>query len=121
MPAFTGVTLLPELSLAVENRHAELAIRPFAKPQPKRTLVLVKSPFGISQAVITRRESSWPPAVALRLYLKGLSSFRVSTDKRDSTYSRPRIDSQDAWRAITSFGGDLCGCCWWTTTGTCST
>ena len=35
-----GVTLLPELSLAVENRHAELAIRPFAKPQPKRTLVL---------------------------------------------------------------------------------
>jgi LysR family hydrogen peroxide-inducible transcriptional activator len=35
-----GLTLLPELSLAVENRHRELAIRPFARPAPKRTLVL---------------------------------------------------------------------------------
>jgi LysR family hydrogen peroxide-inducible transcriptional activator len=35
-----GVTLLPELSLAVENRHRELAIRRFARPAPKRTLVL---------------------------------------------------------------------------------
>jgi LysR family hydrogen peroxide-inducible transcriptional activator len=35
-----GLTLLPELSLAVENRHRELAIRRFARPAPKRTLVL---------------------------------------------------------------------------------
>jgi LysR family hydrogen peroxide-inducible transcriptional activator len=35
-----GLTLLPELSLAVENRHEELAVRRFARPAPKRTLVL---------------------------------------------------------------------------------
>jgi LysR family hydrogen peroxide-inducible transcriptional activator len=35
-----GLTLLPELSLAVENRHQELAVRRFTRPAPKRTLVL---------------------------------------------------------------------------------
>jgi hypothetical protein len=38
----------------------------------------VKSPFGISQAVIERQEATWPKAVVLRLHLKGLSSFRAS-------------------------------------------
>ena len=41
----------------------------------------VKSPFGISQAVIERREDTWPKAVVLRLHLKGLSSFRASNGK----------------------------------------
>jgi LysR family hydrogen peroxide-inducible transcriptional activator len=35
-----GVTLLPSLSLAVENRHGELATRRFAQPEPARELVL---------------------------------------------------------------------------------
>jgi LysR family transcriptional regulator, hydrogen peroxide-inducible genes activator len=39
-----GLTLLPELSLAVENRHHELAIRRFVKPAPMRTLVLAWRP-----------------------------------------------------------------------------
>jgi hypothetical protein len=43
-----------------------------------RTLFIVKSPSGISQAVIERREETWPKAVALRLHLKGLESFRAS-------------------------------------------
>ena len=41
----------------------------------------VKSPFGISQAVIERREGTWPKAVVLRLHLKGLSSFRAANGK----------------------------------------
>ncbi len=43
-----------------------------------RTLFTVKSPFGISQAVIERQKDRWPASVAVRLYLKGLSSFRAS-------------------------------------------
>jgi LysR family hydrogen peroxide-inducible transcriptional activator len=46
-----GLTLLPELSLAVENRHRELAIRQFARPAPSRTLVLAwraQSPLAAS-------------------------------------------------------------------------
>jgi LysR family transcriptional regulator, hydrogen peroxide-inducible genes activator len=37
----SGVTLLPTLSLAVENRRSHLAIRPFVRPVPGRTLALV--------------------------------------------------------------------------------
>ncbi len=45
----TGVTLLPELAVATETKRAELSIRHFAKPAPKRTLALVwrrRSPLG---------------------------------------------------------------------------
>lgn len=35
-----GLTLLPALSVEVENRRGELAVRPFAAPAPSRTLVL---------------------------------------------------------------------------------
>lgn len=37
----TGVTLLPELAVATETKRAELSIRRFAPPGPKRTLALV--------------------------------------------------------------------------------
>jgi LysR family hydrogen peroxide-inducible transcriptional activator len=46
-----GVTLLPELAVATETKRAELSIRPFAQPAPKRTLALVwrrRSPLGPS-------------------------------------------------------------------------
>ncbi len=35
-----GITLLPALSLSVENRRGDLALRPFVAPAPSRTLVL---------------------------------------------------------------------------------
>ncbi len=35
-----GVTLLPSLALAVENRRGQLRVRPFVAPAPSRTLVL---------------------------------------------------------------------------------
>lgn len=44
-----AVTLLPELALSVENRRAQLEIRPFVPPVPCRTLALVwrpRSPFA---------------------------------------------------------------------------
>jgi LysR family hydrogen peroxide-inducible transcriptional activator len=43
-----GVTLLPALAVPVENRRGQLEIRPFVKPVPRRTVVLVwrkSSPF----------------------------------------------------------------------------
>jgi LysR family hydrogen peroxide-inducible transcriptional activator len=44
-----GVTLLPRISLPVENRRSELALRRLAAPEPRRTLALVwrpRSPLG---------------------------------------------------------------------------
>jgi hypothetical protein len=47
----------------------------------QKTLLVVKSPFGISQAVIERLDETWPKTVVLRLHLKGLENFRVATGK----------------------------------------
>jgi LysR family transcriptional regulator, hydrogen peroxide-inducible genes activator len=47
--AGAGITLLPSIAVPVENRRAQLAIRPFAAPVPCRTIALVwrsSSPFG---------------------------------------------------------------------------
>ena len=40
----------------------------------------VQSPFGISHAIITRKNEKWPDGVLLRLHLKGLENFRVTND-----------------------------------------
>jgi hypothetical protein len=44
----------------------------------KKALFIIKSPFGISQAVIERTDEKWPDAVVLRLHLKGLSNLGAS-------------------------------------------
>lgn len=44
-----GITLLPQIAVAAENRRGELAIRAFAAPAPRRTIALVwrpSSPLG---------------------------------------------------------------------------
>jgi hypothetical protein len=46
-----------------------------------KVLFVVKSPFGISQAVIEREGEKWPDIVALRLHLKGLEHFRAANGK----------------------------------------
>jgi hypothetical protein len=51
------------------------------KVEKDRTLFAVKSPFGISQAVVERQAATWPKAVVLRLHLKGLERFRASNGK----------------------------------------
>jgi LysR family hydrogen peroxide-inducible transcriptional activator len=55
-----GVTLLPELAVPTEVKRAELSIRPFAPPVPKRTIALVwrrRSPLGpaLRQVAATAR------------------------------------------------------------------
>lgn len=47
----------------------------------EKTAFIVKSPFGISNAVIERKSEKWPDAVVLLLHLKGLESFQVTNDK----------------------------------------
>ena len=42
----TAVTLLPDLAVSVENRNAQLEIRPFAAPVPSRTIALVWRPHS---------------------------------------------------------------------------
>jgi LysR family hydrogen peroxide-inducible transcriptional activator len=47
----SGITLLPELAVPVENRRGQLEIRPFASPAAKRTIALVwrpESPLAVA-------------------------------------------------------------------------
>ncbi len=41
----------------------------------------VRSPLGISQAVVERTGKHWPGEVKLRLHLKGLENFKVTNGK----------------------------------------
>src|SRR5437870_7280643 len=60
----------------ITTRKADDAVE--VRADKDKTVFAVKSPFGISQAVIERMEGGWPKVVVLRLHLNGLSSFRAS-------------------------------------------
>ena len=95
------------------------------KAEKGKAVFAVKSPFGISQAVIERQEDTWPKALVLRLYLKGLSSFRASNGKvrvdaavsieegkakvrmwKDGQEDAPLDEKSPLWPDIRSVGGD---------------
>jgi hypothetical protein len=95
------------------------------KAEKDRALFTVKSPFGISEAVIERQEDTWPKAVVLRLRLKGLSSFRASNGKvrldaavsidegkakvrlwKDGKEDAPLDEKSPLWTDIRIVGGD---------------
>jgi hypothetical protein len=60
----------------ITTKRKEDAVDVWANKE--KTLFIIKSPFGISHAVIERKLEKWPDAVVLRLHLKGLESFRAS-------------------------------------------
>lgn len=51
------------------------------RAEKDRAVLILNSPFGISQAIIERTNEKWPEAVVLRLHLKGLENFRASNGK----------------------------------------
>ncbi len=90
-----------------------------------KTLFVIKSSFGISQAVIEREGENWPDAVVLRLHLKGLESFRASNGKvtldaavaiqegkpmvrlwKDGKEDAPLDEKSPLWTAIRMVGSD---------------
>lgn len=65
--AGTGVTLLPELAVPVENRDGQLEIRPFAPPAPHRTLALVWRPRSSLADALTVLAGTMRRAIARRV------------------------------------------------------
>lgn len=51
------------------------------KSNDDKTLFVIRSPFGISNATVERTTEQWPDKVVIHLRLKGLESFKLSTDK----------------------------------------
>ena len=65
--AGAGVTLMPRMAVAVENRRGQLAVRRFASPAPSRTLVLAwRKGSALAEpleAVARIIRKAWPSAV----------------------------------------------------------
>ncbi|WP_417737766.1 hypothetical protein [Rosistilla oblonga] len=58
-----------------------------------KAVMSVRSPFGISQAIIERSGNKWPTTVMLRLHLKGLENLKVTNGKNTLEAA---VSSQDA-------------------------
>lgn len=60
----SGVTLLPRLAVAVENRRGQLAVRPFKSPAPMRKIVMVwRKGTAMQQsldAIASAIRKAWP-------------------------------------------------------------
>jgi hypothetical protein len=95
------------------------------RAEKDKTLFIIKSPFGISQAVIEREGEKWPDGVVLRLHLKGLEKFRASNGKvnvdaavssqdgkpkvrlwKDGNEDAPLDEKNPLWTEIRIVGGD---------------
>ena len=51
------------------------------KTESDKAVISVRSPFGISQAIIERADENWRDTVILRLHLNGLENFKVTNGK----------------------------------------
>ena len=67
----------PQFKITTKRDTDKVEVK-FEKDQ---TVFSIHSPFGISHAIIERADEKWPDAVVLRLYLKGLESFRALNGK----------------------------------------
>jgi hypothetical protein len=67
----------PRFKVTTRRQDDRVAVR----GNKDKTVFVVKSPFGISRAVVERQEGKWPAVVVLRLHVKGLSHFRASNGK----------------------------------------
>lgn len=112
-------TLSPQFKITTKKKDDSVEVR----ADKDKTVFVVKSPSGISQAVIERQEDNWPKLVVLRLHLKGLESFRASNGKvrldaavssqggkvriwKDGNENAPLDAKSPLWTDIRIIGGD---------------
>jgi hypothetical protein len=112
---------LPMFKITTKKRDDTVEVR----GDKDKVTFTVKSPSGISQGVIERQGETWPKAVVLRLHLKGLESFRVSSGKvrldaavsiqegkpkvrlwKDGKEAAPLDEKSPFWADIRIVGGD---------------
>jgi hypothetical protein len=77
MTATAGDDKSPKFKITTKRDNDKVEVR----ADKDKTVFIVKSPFGISQAIIERTDEKWTDAVVLRLHLKGLENFRVTNGK----------------------------------------
>jgi hypothetical protein len=111
----------PKFKITTKRKDDVVQVR----AEKDKTVFSVKSPFGISQAVVERKDEKWPGAVVLRFHLKGLESFRASNGKvtvdaavssqdgklkvrlwKDGKEDAPLNEKSPFWMDVRIVGGD---------------
>ena len=113
----------PSAGFKITTKRADDAVA--VQAEKDRTVVAVKSPFGISQAALERLGDTWPETMVLRLHLKGLERFRASNGTvtldaavsiqegkakvrlwKDGKEDAPLDENSPFWMDIRIVGGD---------------
>jgi hypothetical protein len=88
MRSCIALLVLGGLAVAADKQPGKFKINTMKKDDAvevqsdkDRTVFAVKSPSGISQAVVERVDDQWPAVVVLRLHLKGLERFTAGNGK----------------------------------------
>lgn len=66
--------------MKIETKRADDRVRVFVNVKGT-TEIDIQSPTGISHAILTRPGEKWPQPMLLRLHLKGLEAFSISSGK----------------------------------------
>ncbi|MFN9717854.1 MAG: hypothetical protein ACK58L_04115 [Planctomycetota bacterium] len=69
----------PHTSIRVMTKHESDRVE--VRSAESAATISIRSPAGISHAVIERGHERWPDSMLVRLHLKGLESFRVASDQ----------------------------------------
>jgi hypothetical protein len=74
-------------SFSISTKHADDVAT--IESIRNRLVISIRSPRGISSATLERKAANWPDTIELRLYLKGLENFVVSSGKNvlEASYS----------------------------------
>jgi len=64
---------IPHLRVAADSTNARISLA----SEKDASVIDIQSEFGIGKARIERNVDNWPPAVTVRLHLRGLESFKV--------------------------------------------
>ena len=100
--AAEGVT---RFDIAIKRSSDEVQVRKVESG----VLLWVRSPFGISEMVVTRKEEHWPVVVKLRLQLRGLEKLQVLSGKLSLG---ARVNSSQASHEYDSLVGEVDYNCW---------
>ena len=111
------MTIIPKFAVVVfvlcflQAVHATVAEEPRFEVVTKRaddktevttkdgkTTFLIRSPFGIGNAVVSLANGLWPEHVILRLYLKGLEDVRISDGKVELVTAAPSNNGRQKLR-----------------------
>lgn len=95
----------PRFDIATKRSSDQVLVRKVESG----VLLWVRSPFGISEMVVTRKEEQWPAVVRLRLQLRGLEKLRVLSGKISLGV---RVNSSQASHEHDSLVGEVDYHCW---------